>query len=441
MSISKKILFAVFILSMLGLNIFAEDLSLYNGYNIEQINISSNRTKPEILKRYFPLKEGHPFNAAQYEKAQDIFHNLRIAKELTFEVSPTQEKNLTINAKVNDGYYIFPLAFATGGSKSAAGISLAMGNLFKRAENIMLFAGSGDDGTMASAAYIQGGNVLQLTLSNLNFEQRFYQGNWINNESIFATSDDEEDFKNPLDRVYTKQDSFSILYARRLGPLSLYIAPEYSYIKYSEDLASGNYNNISFGVNYRRNIRSSTNMGALFGYGLTDKEKSLRDLPQTIFGYSAKLAYTNGGEWSGADFDISKLSAELQSIIELKKRHLLNIQVKGAYAFEAPFAKQVRGAELLSGQGRYSRTIYGERGAGISTSFAYYLIRNNTGLLALQPFYELAYIYSGQYEHQSGVGATLSYQFWRFPFPLGINYTYNISDYSKQVSFVLGAKF
>lgn len=441
MDLIKNVFLAVLVLAIMPLSIFAEDFTKYNGFNIEKVNINTQRTNPDILRKYFPLKEGHPFNAGQYEKAQNVFHNLRIAKKLDFKVTPSGENNLIVDADVQDGYYIFPLAFATGGSKSAAGLSLAMGNLFKRAENIMLFAGSGDDGTMASAMLIDGGNIFRLTLSNLNFEQRFYEGGWINNDSIFGTSDDEEDFANPLNRIYTKEDSFSLFYSKRFGPLSAFIKPEYSYIRYSKDLDSGNYSNVSFGINYRKNIRGGANMGALFGYGLTDKEKSLRDLPKPIFGYSAQLTYTNGGRWSGADFDISKLSAELQSVIEFKKRHILNIQLKGANTFEAPFAKQIRATELLSGQGKYSRTLYGERGAGLSASFAYYLLRNNTGLLALQPFYELAYVYCGEYEHQSGTGATLSYQFWRFPFPLGINYTYNISDSSKQISFVLGAKF
>ena len=78
----------------------------------------------------------------------------------------------------------------------------------------------------------------------------------------------------------------------------------------------------------------------------------------------------------------------------------------------------------------------------MTASFLFYILRGNTGLLALRPFYELAYVYTdGAYRDHSGAGATLSYKFWRVPFPLGINYTRNLSDHSDIVSFVLGGQF
>lgn len=74
--------------------------------------------------------------------------------------------------------------------------------------------------------------------------------------------------------------------------------------------------------------------------------------------------------------------------------------------------------------------------------FKKYMLRNDTGLLALRPFYELAYVYAGNaYRDHSGAGTTLSYKFRHFPFPLGLNYTRNLSDRSDMVSFVLGGQF
>lgn len=418
-----------------------QSYSPYNGYAVRSVQVSSDRIKPEILKNRFPLKEGESFDAERYEDAQNELHDLRIAKKLSFDLTPYEDKKVDIAIKAEDGYYIFPLVFATGGKKSAAGASLAAGNLFKRGESIMLFGGSGKDGSTASLMLKDGDNIYQASLVNMNFEQRFYGGSRISNDGIFSTTDDEEDFKNPINRIYTKTDSFSFLYARQEGALTGFVSPEYKYIRYSHDMKSGNYSAVSFGLNYRRNIRSGANMGALFGYGLTDKEQSLKNLPAPIVGYSLQAAYKNGGDWTGADFDISKISAEARSVIEFKTRHILNVYLKAEDSFSSPFAEQVRAEDLMGGQGRYSRTLYGERGAGTGISFAYYLARNNTGLLALQPFYELAYVRSDKYRALSGAGATLSYKFWRFPFPLGLNYTQNLSDGSNQISFVFGGKF
>lgn len=419
----------------------ADDYTKYAGRAIRSVEVSSNRIKPEILKSRFTLTEGEIFDSERYEDAQNELHDLRIAKKLSFDLRPFQDDGIDISIKADDGYYIFPLIFATGGKKSAAGASLATGNLFKRGETLMLFGGSGKDGSTASLMLKDGDNIFQAAFINMNFEQRFYGGSRINNDGIFSTTDDEEDFKNPINKIYTKTDSFNFLYARQEGDFTGFISPEYKYIRYSKDMKSGNYSTVSFGLNYRRNIRSGANMGALFGYGLTDKEQSLKNLPAPIIGYSLQAAYKNGGDWTGADFNISKISAEARSVIEFKTRHILNIYIKGEDSFSAPFAEQVRAQDLMSGQGRYSRTLYGERGAGTGISFAYYLARNNTGLLAFQPFYELAYVYSDKYRALSGAGATLSYKFWRFPFPVGINYTQNLSDGSNQISFVFGGKF
>ncbi len=414
---------------------------LYDGYIINKVNVFSKRTKPELLKKYFALKEGRPFNAEEYENAKNELHDLRISKKLSFSLQPRENKTVDISINAEDGYYIFPLAFATGGEKSAAGLALAAGNLFKRGETIMLFGATGKDGSMLSFMLKDGRNSFLAAAKNMNFEQRFYQNNWINNDGIFSTSDDKEDFSDPIAQIYTKEDSFYLQYSREYGPFKAFVSPQYRYIRYDKDMASGSYNTVALGLSYKKNIRSGANMGALFGYGLTDKEESLKDLPRNIYGLSARMSYENGGEWTGADFDISKLSAHLQNITEFKNRHLLALQIKGESAFNSPFAAQVRAQDLLGGQGRYSRTIFGQYGAGASAAFIYYLIRNNTGLLSLQPFYELAYVYDKQYHHQSGAGASISYKFWRFPFPFGLNYTHNLSDSSNQISFVFGGQF
>lgn len=117
------------------------------------------------------------------------------------------------------------------------------------------------------------------------------------------------------------------------------------------------------------------------------------------------------------------------------------VQGKAQDAFKASFSDEILSADLLT-FGRYDRQIRGERGAGIGISFVYYLLRNRTGLLSLAPFYENAYVYAGaKYRSHSGTGATLSYKLWRFPLPLGINYTHNLQDGGDLVGFVIGGAF
>lgn len=410
---------------------------------VDQVTATSTRMSPNTLKKLFLLKPGDAFTPEAYDKAQDDLHNLRVFKKLDFSTDRQGDKvNISIDAQ--DGSYIFPLAFAAGGAKSAAGVSLAGGNLFKQGESTFLFAGGSQDGTTASAGITQGDDHFSVGYTKLNFDQRFYSGYRSNMFGVFSTTDDEDKYKNDLKAlVHTKKEQFSATYSHRFSrTVRAFVRPEYVRYAYSAPgFDNGNHNQITLGLRLADDIRPGTNMGALSGYGLTDKEKSLRNLPHARQGYAADIFYTGGGNWTGSDYDLAKLGLNAAWVLELKNRHMLLVQGKAQDAFKASFSDEILSADLLT-FGRYDRQIRGERGAGVGASFVYYILRNNTGLLSLAPFYENAYVYAGGgYRAHSGAGATLSYKLWRFPLPVGINYTHNLQDGGDLVGFVIGGAF
>lgn len=413
----------------------------FDGYTIDKVNISATRIKPNVALERFGLKSGDIFTQEKYQEAQDNLHNLRVFKTLDFAVTPKEDKKLDINIEGKDGYYIFPLVFVTGGSKSAVALSAAEGNLFKHGETAFLFAAAGEDGAAGSAAVAIEDNFFKLSIENLNFEQRFYDNHWSNFYGVFNTAEDENKFGTPINKTYTKQDEFSFLYARKFGAFSVFAEPSIKHISYNQPLDGGTHNAITFGASLSENMGQGANMGALFGFGLSDKAQSLKDLPRVKYGYKLTAAYKAGGQWSGADYNISKVILESAASAELKARHKFYLDIKAQDSFDSAFSDGVFSADLLGGNGRYSRQKYGRRGLGFSTAFSYFLLRNNLGLLSITPFYELAYIYNNGYTRHSGAGAVLAYKFWRFPFPVGVGYTHNLSDGSDITSFVIGAKF
>lgn len=410
---------------------------------VGEVSVSSTRMRPETLKKLFLLKPGDTFSPEIYEKAQDDLHRLRVFKKLDFTATPQGDK-VDIAVKAQDGSYIFPLAFAAGGAKSAAGVSLAGGNLFKQGESTFLFGGGSQDGITASAGITQGDEHLSVSYTKLNFDQRFYSGYRSNMFGVFSTTDDEDEYTSDLKaQVHSKKEQFSVTYSHRFSrTVRAFIRPEYVRYAYSSPgFDNGNHNQITLGLHLTEDIRQGTNMGALSGYGLTDKEKSLRNLPHPRQGYATGIYYTGGGNWTGSDYTLAKLGLNAAWVLELKNRHMFIVQGKAQHAFKASFSDEILSADLLT-FGRYDRQIRGERGAGIGTSFVYYLLRNRTGLLSLAPFYENAYVYAGgKYRAHSGAGATLSYKLWRFPLPLGINYTHNLQDSGDLVGFVIGGAF
>ena len=413
-------------------------------YTVGEVTAQSTRMSADTLKRLFLLKPGEEFSAQRYQQAQDELHKLRVFKKLDFTAQP-QGDRVNIDIAAQDGWYVFPMGFISGGSKSAGGLSLAAGNLFKQGESSFLFAGGSRDGWTGSVGVVTPQHFLSVRYTHLDADQRFYKDHWFNIPSVFSTTDDKEEHKDQLLReMKGTQEEVELTYKYRLSrTLRVALRPQYKYVAYEHgQLDSGKHHQVQVGLEWKEDIRAGMNMGALSGYGLTDKTQSLRDLPQARSGYMANLSYTSGGDWTGSDYTISKLALSGTWLVELPARHLWTLQVQGENAFEAPFSDWVTSTDLLGHIGRYDRQLRGKRGAGVSTSFVYYLMRNQTGLLSIAPFYELAYVDTGKkYNPHSGAGATLMYKLWRFPLPFGLNYTHNLQDGSHQVGFVIGGGF
>lgn len=411
---------------------------------VGRVTAETTRMNPRVITRNFLLQPGDEFSTAIYQKAQEELHKWRVFKKLDFSTRRRGDK-IDIHIAGQDGTYLFPIGFVTGGSKSAGGISVSAGNLFKQGESTFIFGGAGKDGWMASVGVRSAQESISLQYMQLDLDPRFYRHGWFNIPGVFATADDKKDHKSSLLReIKGTQKQVSFTYMHRLGRIfSAVVRPEYNEIAYRHHaLDSGRHHQLSAGVAWKDDIRSGMNMGALSGYGLTDKKQSLQDLPRIRTGYSGEMIYTAGGKWSGSEFNISKLAVENKWFVELKTRHLWMFQLSLADAFETPFSDQIASTDLLSRQGRYDRQLRGTRGGGVSTSFAFYVLRDRVGLLSLTPFYELAYVKDAQrYRPHSGAGATLAYKLWRFPLPFGVNYTHNLQDGSHQIGFVVGGMF
>lgn len=411
---------------------------------VGEVTADTTRMNPRVLTRRFLLQPGDEFSPKIYEKAKDDLHKWRVFKKLDFSTTWRGEK-VDIHISGEDGTYVFPIGFVTGGSKSAGGVSISAGNLFRQGESTFLFGGGGKDGWIASVGMRTSQQAISLQYTQLDLDPRFYQDGWFNVPSVFSTADDKEKHSHKLIReIKGRQHKASFMYTYRLcRTVSVLIRPEYNEISYeNHQLDSGRHHQLSVGFVWQDDIRQGLNMGALSGYGLTDKKQSLQNLPRMRIGYTGKTLYSFGDKWSGSEYTISKLAVENTWFLELRNRHLLMLQISLADAFKGSFSDQITSTDLLSAQGRYDRQLRGERGAGISTSFAFYMLRNDVGLLSVTPFYELAYVRDNvRYRPHSGAGATVAYKLWRFPLPFGINFTQNLQDGSHQIGFVVGGTF
>lgn len=411
----------------------------FDGYTVNEIRVNTARMRGHVLLDKFGLKPGDTFTNAVYENAQQDLHNMRVCKEIDFAITPKPDNTIDIDIDAKDGYFFFPLVFAKGGSGGAIALTLVEGNFFKHGETAYATAAFSADGGMGGLGLSIGDSSYSAQVSKLDFEQRFYPGGWSSNYGIFSSSADKGRYGTPLYRIDTKKTTFTFGYSYKIDRLTLFTRPELQHISYhGGGPDGGNHNKITFGAGYGKNLPQGANMGAVFGYGLSDKASALRPLLAMKPGYNLGISYTGGGAWTGADYDINKFAAGAAFLAEFKNHNIFLISLRAQQSVYAVFGEQVRSVELLDKNGNYDRQILGSRGMGLSTSFTYYLLRNQTGLLALEPFYQLAYVYQGGYKDHSGIGASLFYKLWRFPFPLGINYTHNLSDGSDRVAFYAG---
>ena len=215
---------------------------------VGQIHATTTRMSPQTLKKRFLLKPNDPFTVPLYEKAQDDLHDLRVFKKLDFSIQDGENGQKDIFIDAQDGYYIFPRAFAAGGKKSAAALSLAAGNLFKQGESTFVFAGGSSDGFTAMAGASVGNDFFSLGFTKLNFEQRFYQNGWSNTFGVFSTTDDEDEYAPQLrTRLHTRKDQLAFTYMRRFSrTVRAFIRPEYVRYRYSPHaLDNGSHNQVT----------------------------------------------------------------------------------------------------------------------------------------------------------------------------------------------------
>lgn len=412
---------------------------------VHSVTAETTRMSPSTLEKRFKLKEGMEFTEEEYQRAQDDLHKLRVFRTLEF-IEKKRKDGVDIHIKADDRSYVFPMAFALSGRKRSAGLSVASGNLLKQGESMYFFVGGGRDGFATHGALSLGDDSFFVGYSHVNFEQSFYEGGWMSSPGVFSAADDKGNYDSErLATVNGKQDDFSITYRRRLSRVwSFSLTPEYEYYWYADNmLDGGNHSHVSLGLQYADDIRPGLNMGALSGIGLSDKAHALQDLPRVRTGKLGQITYTTGGDWTGSDYDIEKLSLGGGYMWELRARHILAVFAKVQRAFSAPFSNQIRSGDLLFGMGIYDREQRGKSGVSGGISFTYFVLRNQTGLLSLMPFYEQAYVSAGghSYTPHSGVGATLSYRLWRFPLPISVNFTQNLNDGTHHVGVKVGGHF
>ncbi|MDR3113486.1 MAG: hypothetical protein LBU09_03840 [Endomicrobium sp.] len=437
----KKFVAAAVLSAFFSVWAFAQEaipLTSYNGKTVKSVNISAKRIKPSIIKKKFLISEGKTFDADDYELAKQSLHKMRIFKEINLDINENEDSTIDINIDAKDGFYVFPMIFGTGGSKSTFAGMLMEANVFKRGETAFALGAFNSDGYSATAALGFSKNFLSLGFSGFEYEEKIYENNSYSSSGLFSLSSDENGkYADPVKQYDIDAKSVKIALSKTFfEKTSASLGGNFSMVKYRGADApqdEGSHNKIFISLRHSQNFNSAGagigGFGAMFGIGLSDVKDLFSKLPKTKYGYFASLIYENGGSHTGSDYSISKLSARAAGKAEFTKRHFLTLEVSAAKAFETPYFDRICSGEVMGANGMYSKDFRGESAAGATLSLFYYLLKNKKGMLSFTPFVETSIVWDkGFPRNQTLAGAGISYRFWRIPFPLGLKYTCDFTN-------------
>lgn len=450
----KRFLFSL-ILIFGGICVFAQDVqdfefcSSFNGRAVTQVNVTTARIKPSLVKDKFLLKEGEIFNFEDYDHARKALHDMRIFKTIDFNLTPDGETGVKIDIDAHDGHFVFPLVLAAGGGGSTTvAVMLMEANLFKRGELASIFGAFNSDGFMAAGGAGFNDWGFNTAFADFDYTEEQYADGSFNNSGLFSSGSDDVK-EDPVNSYRAQSDMWAVGASKSFHErVALSLGFSSSDVKYSGDFApadSGMYNKFSAGIKFYRNMKPSKGaaaaFGSIFGLGNSDTGDKISKLPHIRPGYFLGADYEWGGSYTGSDFDISKASLTARGSLELKTRHVFQVYLQAAQTFEGGFFENIKTNDIIN-KGKYSRNFRGEKGFGGGASVTLLILNNKLGALALEPFAETSRLETDGHSYDlSGAGAGVYYKFRRFPFPLGLNYTRNITQKENTVSFMFGGGF
>ncbi|MDR2426767.1 MAG: hypothetical protein LBD46_06295 [Endomicrobium sp.] len=427
---------------------FSSETADFNGKTIREINIKTSRISPKMVRKKFLMQEGEVFFKDSYDYARQALHDMRIFKSIDFDIAENEDNTLSINIDAKDGYFILPMIFGTGGNESMLAVALMEANIFKAGEMFSIFGSFSSDGFLTMALLGIENNLFSIGYNGMEFEESVYKNGSYSTSGMFSSDSKRDKSGKPLNSYDIKSDGFVLSWSRLFyEKTSISLAFNTSYIQYKGNNTpddEGRHNKMIFSIKNFKNAKEGDNVdwGALFGIGQSGIADKLAALPKKKFGYSVRLTYENGGDYIGSDYDISRISLNFSGNIEFKTRNTLFLNITAAKGFESKFNDRIKSIDTLSGKGIYSKMFRCDEAIGGGLSFAWYPIKNKTGVLSIVPFIENAILWdNSSIQNHGGAGTIISYRMWRIPFPLGINFTQNLNDRSNEVSFVFGGGF
>ena len=452
----------------------AADFTELEGKTISRVTVTRNRTKLSVLEPRIVLKEGQPFRQSDLIHTQRNLHAMRLFKKVEIEPRLNDRGGVDIEIRAEDGWYIVPIPFVFGGGGgSGAALTLSERNYFGWNESLYALGSLNSEGSgeRLGASYDRwSGNV---GYNQKTFTQYGYSNGSFNTDNFLESS---RNLTDPA-KYGTVVSSFDKSVQSGSASLQYTLSPNWraglgfteSLVGYSQQTGivpndAGHQNWAGARLNWSALVLGARGaggwgvpspwsaggggmgdmIGSIFGLGLADVGERIRPLPEPRLRLGAGAATDVGTAALGSDFDFTRCTLESSAQWEFTQRHTLSLRVVGTQGFGLPFSQEIPTNGALGMRGTYVREFVGTEGVGTSLAGSYLLHQSRRGVLSVDAFVESATVQGGAFGGGgtlNGVGGGLHYTFWRFPLPLGLGYSYSLTDRNGQISFAAGGRF
>ncbi|MDD2774061.1 MAG: hypothetical protein PHP45_10250 [Elusimicrobiales bacterium] len=435
-----------------------ESLPPAEGETIKQINITAVRVRESVVRSRLPVSEGMPWSARAENEVRAALHAMRIFKTVLVKSRHSAELGgAVMDISAEDGWYLLPLPFyMSGGGARMASLMLAEGNVLKRGETFFGFGLSGSNGGLVSVGALWGGWSARFAVFDINYEERHYaDGAYSAGSIVSPTPRDSGAFGAVADSYNHSSHGFSASLSDKIlrnFETELEFKSDtvgYSPLSGAAPQDPGRVNMLTARMRYfggsgaaaqeRTQVMS---FGSIFRMGLSDLEERIRPLAAPRYFWEAGWYATGASVALDSAFDFAEIGADGLWRVESRNRHMLTLRGKAVKGFSPPFSQFIPSNRPLGLLGQYAREFRGDAGAGAVASFSFYMRGTRRGMLTCEPFAETASVWNGgQRRSRSGAGVNLRYRFWRFPIPLGVNWTRSFLEPDDVVSFSAGFGF
>lgn len=418
---------------------------------INKILFTGNRVSEETLRAVLPIKEGDVLTERSVEEVYDALYAMKLFKSVAVSTETAGRGLADVRIAARDGWFLLPLPFAASGpAGSSVGLMLFSRNIFRKAEMGTVYGSTGKAGGSAGAFVERSGLMFSVRHAERDADERLFTDGGFSSAQNVRTADGKDDFSKygTVAGLYRrrKQDNsisagFPLPFPGVSGLVS-YTAEKNAYSNgQSAARGGGRAAGVTLGINAGGREKSD-DLGVIFGMGLADMEKRLRQSVRTGNKWRGGLSLGNAGAWSGSDLAFSKTSLTLENTTVWGAWNRLSLRCAAVVSANAPESQLPATGRETGLMGQYVREFRAPRMTGFGALFSKPLSASRRGTLQAAVFAETAFdpaAYSATV--QDGVGLSLSYRFWRFPLPLGLTYTYSFRDKDLQISGAVGGRF